>query len=1859
MITAMPGYEQLELLYESPGSSVYRALRDATPVILKAGGHTQLAHARVSHEHKLVSDLDFPGALKTSALERWDGRWVMVMEDIGASSLHALALAGNLSLERFLELAIAAAQHLGELHKRNIIHKDINPANIVFNAETGQVQIIDFGIATALSREKPSFRNPNVLEGTLAYISPEQTGRMNRSIDHRTDLYSLGVTFYQLLSGRLPFDGDDPTALVHAHIALTPPAPHTLIDGGVPDGSIPNGDVPIGGAQPALMEMVSAIIMKLMAKTAQQRYQSSYGLVVDLSHCLEQLRAGTSVPFVPGRQDVSARFQLPQQLYGRTEQLATLLELFGSMMDMEGDGESWLLAVGGYSGVGKTALVQELHKPISDREGIFISGKFDQFERATPYTAIAVAFGHFCRYLLQEPDERLAAWRAAILEAVGVSGQLLIDIIPSLELVIGPQPAVAPTGGQEAINRLNYVFLRFIGAVGSEERPLVVFLDDMQWADSASLALLQTLMTATQCRYIGFIVAYRDNEVTPAHQFMSALDAIAATGKRVQTLMLGNLSRDDVHDLVRDTLGSEHIEPLVERLYSTAEGNALFTRELLVSLYEEEVLTLDRAQGHWVYDSNRLQHIPVSEDMVRLMLGKLGKLPQATQQVLTLASCIGNSFDLLQLATIHETPPTQTFEQLWPAMKHSFVLADDERYKTTLTDEPEDARQIRFTFAHDRVQQAAYELMPAADREAIHLNIGRLFRNAASGEVASTQLFDIANQMNKGQALLETSAERVELARLNLRAGELAKSSTAYDSALSYLDIGLSLLPQERWETHHTLTFAVTKMLAEVQVVLGRYEQADALWTELRDKASTSLDAATILFEHMLQREVQGNYLAAVQFGIDALRIMGMTVPEEDDAIEQALDQELEMVDVLLGKRSIPGLIDAPDNTSAEHTVVIKLLCAVTRLDWFSAQRYRQWSSVKGANAALEHGQTPFVAQAYLYYSIAINGMFGKYGEAYAFGELAIRMADKQNNPSIQGLTYEMFGNFIRPWFKPLRGSIPFFERAFYYDLEAGQLALATYAGFFCTLLQFLAGNNLNDIYRENLKYRDFIETTNPFFFQGCELTTWASLLLFTGRTDSTCVDHDVFEKDLLDKFAVVPLFQGYFWQGRIPALYHFGRHEELLARLDKIAFIEASLPSTIFLPEAMFFASLAILAQHDSLGDRKQELLAQVVGYQERMEDWSQRCEANFHHKYLLVEAERARVEGDVGRAISLYDEGIAAAKAHGFIQHEALGHELAASFWKEQGKAHFGQFHMDQALKLYQAWGAAAKVEHLRKQHPELISTRLAIPPTLDSPPSQRTWQTSATTTGRQTGELLDLNTVLKASQTLSGEIVLERLLGRLMELALENAGAERGLLLLRQDHDDTTDWRVAITSPEGEHAHQGLSLSQLQASQEPTLLAVSLVNYVIHAQAAMVLHDAAVAGDFTQDPYVKAHKTKSVVAAPLLRQGRLVGVLYLENNLSAGVFTPERLEVLGLLSSQAAISIENATLYDTLEQKVVERTKALSQALDHLKKTQDELILSEKMAALGQLVANVAHEVNTPLGAIKASSDNISRSFKATLQALPDLLERLTHERQVAFFAMVEQLGTPPKERLSSRERRQARKTLQKQLETHRLPDASGLAKLLSTLDWSQDITPFVPLLSGEDSATIAQAASHLGSLSVQNDNIKTAVGRASKVVFALKSYTHTRGPGHQIQARIRDGVEAALTLHHSQLKRGIDVHTHYEAVPDLLCNPDELVQVWTNLIHNAIQAMDGNGTLSINLSLDDDHVKVAITDSGCGIDPAVQEKIFEPFFTTKAAGVGSGLGLDIVSKIITRHHGRIALLQSEPGCTTFAVWLPTSP
>ncbi|WP_437850537.1 AAA family ATPase [Sorangium sp. So ce363] len=1503
-----PRYRVLEVLHQGADTILYRAQReeDGRPVVLKVlrrDHASPRALGRLQHELEVARALASPVIARAYGIEPFRDQMTLVLEDFGGRSLDRL-LDGDgpmrpmrpMSIERFFPLALRLAAALAELHRHHVIHKDIKPQNLLYNPDTGEVKITDLGIASLSARGAHELAHDGLIEGTLAYMAPEQTGRMNRRVDERTDLYSLGVTFYELLTGTLPFQASDPVAWVYCHIAQAPRPPHTLV--------------------PSIPPQLSAVVLKLLSKAAEERYQSALGLRHDLDTCFSQLRQSGAIEAFPlGRRDVSDRFQIPQRLYGREREVEALLAAFERVV---ANGRPELVLVSGYSGIGKSSLVAELHGPVVRERGFFLSGKFDQLKRDVPYRPLLHAFRGLVQEILGASEQQVERWRERLREAVGQNGRLLTDVLPEIERLLGPQPPVPELPPAEAQSRLLATLQRFVAACARKEHPVTLFLDDLQWADAGSLLLLEHLATLAGDAHLLLIGAYRDNEVGPAHPLRLTLAEVRKRGAAFGDIVLEPLSAVHVGALVAETVRTPEaqVEPLSRLVYEKTGGNPFFVLQFLITLHEERLITFDADEGAWRWDIAPIRDKGFTDNVVDLMVGKLNRLSVPTRDALKLAACLGGSVDLDTLALLARRPAEELREALEEAVREGLLLRRDSAYR----------------FLHDRVQQAAYSLIPPGQLAEVHLCIGQLLLKGRRPDEREDTLFEIVGHLNRGAALLRSRAERDELAALNLRAGRKAQAAAAYESAAALFAAGMALLaqdPRERWETQYALTHALSFERARCAYILGNFDEAERLLDELTDRSMTKIERAAVVELAVALHVTRGQSARAVELGLSFLRSYDIHLPTH--LTDARIDEETESVWKALGDRAIEGLIHLPPMTHPEIKIAMSILKSVSVAAYFVDQNLHHLVLERMVTLSLLHGNAESSAHAYTAFARVLGPRFGRYKEAYLFGKLGYDLAERSEHLATKPTVFFLFGQLTVFWTRHYRETYPYNRLGFNAAVECGDLNNACYHCVWASVFPLLCGEPLEDVLHLTEERLGFVRKAGYAFIHGILLSVRYLIQTLRGRPvhyamlDGSELDQEAFE-------ARLPPGSSYgahslYYSLKAQALFLLGSPREALAASTRVVVdYDWRMDACAEIPETFYVHALALAAVFDDAREARdaatspeRELPEGLLACERQLGVWAASCPDNYLHKHALVRAEIARLLGREPEAIRLYEQAISSAQEGGFVQHEAIACELAARFYLDRGLSTPAVAHLQRARAAYFRWGAHAKVEQLDQRYPFLVERKPIAP----------------TVTFAVRAEQFDVLSVVKASQSISGELKLHRLLETLLRIVVEHAGAGEGVaLLVREDRVSTA---AAITA-------SGSAARLLDAGEALAALPQSILNYVLRSHERVLLDDATGRHPFSEDAYFARKRPRSVLCLPIVRQTRLLGLLYLENNLVTGAFTPGRLTVLELLASQSAISLENAMLYTDIEQENAERRRA-------------ERELRESQATLQAIVDNSA--------------------------------------------------------------------------------------------------------------------------------------------------------------------------------------------------------------------------------------------------------------------------------------------------------------
>ncbi|MBD2179127.1 AAA family ATPase [Pseudanabaena sp. FACHB-1998] len=1548
------GYTIAEKIYESNNSHVYRAIRqqDSLPIVIKilmTEFTTSQLMGRYKLEYEITKKLSSDFIVEAYDLIPYQNGFAIILEDFGGESLSDFLTENELELEQKLKLAIQICEGVIQIHSANIIHKDINPSNIVINANTNQLKIIDFGIASSIQKETSLVAGQNdYLEGTLAYMSPEQTGRMNRSLDYRTDLYGMGVTFYQILTQRLPFQSEDQLELIHQHLALEP-IPLNLIDAQLPP-------------------ILSDIILKLLAKNAEQRYQSAWGVKADLEECLKMLQTqGVIEPFELAIQDIADKFLISEKLYGRTEEVKVLSSAMERIVDRDKPSDRLeIILVSGYSGIGKSRLVQEFLKAITKNHGYFITGKFDQYQRNIPYSAFIQAFQNLIKYLLTESAESLNNWRIKLRDTLGANSHLITQVIPNLSIILGDTSPSSEVdidkniSASESRNRFNLAFQNFISLFAQPEHPLVIFLDDLQWADLASLELLKNLASSSAKKSLLLIGAYRDNEVNAAHPMMQIMELIRQDNGIINHLYLSELNIFDVNQLIADTLhcSPEDSSALAELLQQKTGGNPFFMNEFLKSLYDDRLINFDYLSRRWQWSITKIQEREITDNVVSFMADKILRLRDRTQYLLQIAACIGNQFDIETLGMLAELSPVETMHSLMEAIAEGLILTLGHNPQSLYysIEFSQTKSHIIYKFAHDRIQQAAYSLIPEADKALLHYEIGKLLledllakskSSATSLTKSSTissanflenilqdsfdhQIFMIVNQFRLGIQEVAESDSRVYIARLNLRAGHKARLSYAYESGLQYCEVGLQLLGDEPWTDQPQLTQDLYLEATTLACLAGRFDRVDEMSAIASDHIRDILDRAKFV-EVQIQSLIARNRLGeAIAIALDMLHHLSVDLPQQpqSETMQQSLANIAQIIAIVGNVLALPQMSDK------FILAAMKILSNMASAAYIGSPALYPLIVLKQVELSLGFGNTLETAYAFSTYGLILC-----VGDDIVAGnqaaDIALALMNKSHALGFKAKIFNLIYHFVRPWQESVRQCLAPLLEGYQAGLESGDLEFAAYCVYNHCQLAYFGGENLLKVKQDMQNYGEAIALLKQEIALNFHQIGQQAVLNWLGEAENPLLLKGAVynEEERLplhiaagDRYSI-----GTFYVQKLILTYHFGQSQEAIAIAKLAKQYSTGLVGAIQSTAFYFYHALTLLTA-DEIKEADSEIYQEFTQDLEKLDFWATHAPSNFSHRCQLLRAELARISGQRLEAMDLYDQAIASAKANQYIQEEALANELAAKFYLAQNKVVIAKAYMLEAQYAYLQWGGLAKIQHLKNEYPQLLA-HITTELTTTTKKPKPTTNPSLTQSSSSKLEHLELSAVLKSSQAIASEINLERLLELLMSILIENAGAQIGYLLLptqifidssNMEIENEWQWQIeAVKSINDQNVQvvqsQPIDLTATSQDQE-TLVPVSLVNYVIRTHEKIVLHDATHEGDFQNDSWIRRHQTKSLLCMPLINQGKLIAIVLLENNLVAQAFTPNRVEILHLLSFHAAISIIKAKLLQQQQEREI---------------------------------------------------------------------------------------------------------------------------------------------------------------------------------------------------------------------------------------------------------------------------------------------------------------------------------------------------
>lgn len=1819
-----------EILAEDGERILLRVLGDRPFLVVGPGDEipTREMIGRLIDEQGLAPHLDSAWAVCPINIADSHGATVLILQDPGGVSLKQF-VGTDVGVAQFLRIAIALSQAVADVHGAGLLHKDIKPGNFLYSADGARAWLTGFGIASRLPRERQTPGPPEVIAGTFAYMAPEQTGRMNRSVDARSDLYALGVTLYETLTGVLPFVAADPIEWIHCHIARVPPSPLER--------------------RPGIPDQVSKIVMKLLAKAAEDRYRTALELKSDLQHCLKDWEAfGAVSSFDLGMDGGANQLVFHEKLYGREHEVDQLEEAFNHVATT---GERGLVLVSGYSGIGKSTVVNELHKSLVSARGLFAVGKFDQYKRDIPYATLAQAFQGLVKQVLGKSDSELSQWRAAFLQALGFNGSLMVNLIPDLVHVIGDQPPVPELSGPEAQKRFRLVFQQLVSVFARPEHPLVLFLDDLQWLDAATLDIFESLTGGVDVGNLLLVGAYRDNEVGPDHPLRARLSTIKGSAIRVDEITLHGVNPDDVCQMIADGLGEamEQVEPLSRVVYSKTAGNPFFTTQFVASLCDEGLLTNDAKNPGWRWDIDRVGAKYVSGSVVDLMVERLKRLSEGSQQALR------------QLAGIGSNVKITTFQKMTDFSRSEIHTLLNEAFRVGLLFQSEDA----YSFAHDRVHEAAYSTIPEDERGAIHWAIGsRLLQTLDEAEV-ETSLFEVVSQFNRGASIHASQSERAVVAVLNLRAGRKAKAAAAYNAACGYLAYGTAHLGEAGWTEDYELAFAVVLEHLECAFLSGDLGLAESMIEASLEKGTNDVDKAAVYRVKVELCVVKSDNVGAVTNAIAGLKLLGVDLPSKPSL--QDVEREYGMIWENLQGRPIESFADLPAMTDPKALAAVRLLAEMQPPAYFTNFNMTILVVCRMINLCLQQGAASTSAQGLVMLGYVMGPAFGRYTEGYRIAKLAGQLAAERNVPVDMARVNHLTG-LAAAWTEPLPEVLQWLRPAFRGGVDAGDLYYACFEAAVIVLHVFLSGQNLRDVDEECVQALEFARKTG--FKAGADLivATERTVASLRGRTRSLAnydgdeFDESRFEAELADTQNTVVIW--WYWTRKAMVYVLAGQYEAALDAASKVRANASIRNMQIEQMDCHYFSALALAAPVERTSEIDLEAtITELRGHHDQLKTWAQQAGSPcFEDKHILVAAEIARLEGRDADAQNLYDDSIRAARKNGFIQYEAIANEVAARFHLSKASYKGARSYLVEARSCYARWGADAKVLHMEETYGNLYDeSRSKLPP--------------GTTVAA--AEHLDLATVIKVAQSVSGEIVLDRLVDTLMRTALEHAGAGRAVLTLANNDSQIVEAEALV-------AFDGIVVQHRSDFLAPVELPETVIQYVLRTRETVILDNAMDDHNFSEDPYIRRNRVRSLLALPLVNQGKVLGLLHLENNLAPNAFTQNRISILKLIASHAAIALENTRLYRDLRERE-----------SRIRRLVDANIIGVFMWTLEGEIFEANDSFLDMVGFDR--SDLIAGRLRWT-----DLSPREEWERDARIVEEVRTTGVAtPWEKEFFRKDGTRVSVLIGSAAFGETQFESGVSYILdlSARKLAEEAARASDRRYRELQSELAHAnrvavAGQL-SASISHDVMQPLVGIVTSgsaglnwldsdppdIEAARRAFERVISEGHRagdVLERTRALVkksppktevvdinhiisETASLISAEAVKRDVIVRILLnKGVPKILADRVQVQQVILNLSVNAIEAMasQSNGAgrcLTITSSMhSEDVVSIAVRDTGPGISPEIWNKVFDAFYSTKTQGMGMGLA---ISKSIAKSHGgRLWITANDDNGATFWFSLP---
>ncbi|WP_428332118.1 sensor histidine kinase [Novosphingobium sp.] len=1463
------------------------------PIIAKTL-HSELTPGQelqqLQRELQLAQLCACPHVVQAYALVTHDGRPTLLMEDFGGNAL-TTHLSAPLPMNVFFNLACQLTRAVQVLHSHAVLHKDINPQNVIVNMDTAQAKLTDFGIAIKMAdTAADDGTRAESIEGTLAYLAPEQTGRTQRRVDCRTDLYAVGATLYQMLTGHLLFDAADALEWVHCHVAKMPLSPQERV-AGIPD-------------------VLAQIVMKLLAKEPRERYQTAAGLLTDLERCAASWAQYHDVPmFALAQGDRSGELAACVKLYGRDAELAELKAVFTRMVQR---GSPELVLVRGYSGVGKTSLVQQLGHDVTSAPAFFLTGKFDQFKRHVPYSALAQGLRRLIHQILAQPAQALEAWQQALTGKLGSQAGVIADVVPDLELLLGEQPPVGKLGPIEAQNRFNLVFYDFLSVCATKAHPLVIFLDDLQWVDGATLALLEALLTPGANISLMLIMSYRDNEVDAAHPFQRTLDNLKHAQLSTTPIFLEPLTLEAANALIGDTLRAPATttQSLTELIVNKTHGNPFFVIALLQALNRDGLLHFDTANHRWHWDAEQIKRGHMADNVVHLMIDRMRSLTPTSQRVLSHAACIGHGFSLQQLSVATECTPDEARAALAEPLTAGLMVPDDTA---------PDGIPV-FRFQHDRIQQAAYALIDDADKPGVHQRIGMLMLANLTPAQIDEHVFDLTHQLNQAELLWDASVQSV-LVRLNTLAAKRAKAATAYASAKQYFIYAMRHVPDDAWQTHYAQAYELHTELAECAYLCGQFTEAEALFDTVITQAHSAVDRGHIYALQMRLYQVAGDFNRATDVALASFATFGLDVPDTDARAGELVGILAEKAKAQRAGRLPLTLVDAPRMTDPTIRTAMELLEASGPPIYMVRPALFAWVALQMVTLSLEYGNSEASCYGYAIYGILLAAAFGEVQTGYEFSTMAIALNDNFTDTKLKGCLWHMLGDHVNFWKNHIGSDVPILAQGFNACLESGDLIYSNYIGFQAPWHLLETGEPLSQVYDFTDSYLAFAQRSKHLPVVDTIAMERQFIRCLQAQTASnTCFDEGFFsEADTFARITAAKFGCGivyYHIMKQVSAFLHADFNAARQAGLAAHQEIGAAFSMPIAVTHDIFYALTLAELCNDAQADVRQSYIETITACHAKVAQWAVANPANFLHKELLLAAELARLNNDTVACLRDYAESARHARVQSFTHYEAIACERAGHLYESMKVSDVALMYLQRARNLYIVWGATRKVQQLEAHYPRLRRNTT----------SHAHDGASAMSTTKLAD--LDLVPVVKISQGISQEMLLPKLLETLLAIVVEYAGADRGVLFLAQNDELSME------------ADLDLRLKQVNITGSRPLEEVadqvprSVIHYVRRTNATLLIDDVVANSDFRTDPYVAQSQPRSILCFPFARHGILTGIIYLENRLITGAFDAQLMAVLDLLASQIAISIDNSRLYESAQQAIRLRDEFLAIASHELK-------------------------------------------------------------------------------------------------------------------------------------------------------------------------------------------------------------------------------------------------------------------------------------------------------------------------------------